>query len=225
MPRKRHKKKKKTHDLERLNAAFETAQEAEPEQQQSAAGMSPATAEETASGDELRAEVEHLLRTAQEMRELAQRKQAEFENFRRRTERERAEVIRYASSDLVKEILPVLDNLERAIDASDPENESQLRQGLAIIHKQFKDILERNGLEEIDSAGKPFDPHLHEAVSRVETDDYPDGTVIEVFQKGYRMKDRLLRPSMVSVAHSRGTESATSDGDVESEDEVVRQSD
>ncbi|HXV63989.1 MAG TPA: nucleotide exchange factor GrpE [Vicinamibacteria bacterium] len=224
MPRKRHKKKRKPQDLEPLNADFETAQEAEPEQQHSS-GTSAAPAEETATGDGLHAEVERLRTTAQEMRELAQRKQAEFENFRRRTERERAEVIRYASSDLVKEILPVLDNLERAIHASDTENESQLRQGIAIIHKQFKDILERNGLEEIDCEQKPFDPHVHEAVSRVETDDYPDGTVVEVFQKGYRMKDRLLRPSMVSVAHSSGTESAPSDGDVESEDEVVRQSD
>lgn len=221
MPRKRHKKKKKPQDAEGLKEVGSTAEAAE----EGKASAAEVAAGETEPEVELRAEVERLQRTAQDMRELAQRKQAEFENFRRRTERERADVVRYAASDLVKEILPVLDNLERAVEASETENDSRVREGIAIIHKQFKDILERNGLEEIDCVGKPFDPHLHEAVSRVETGEHPEGTVVEVFQKGYRMKDRLLRPSMVSVAHSsHGPEAASPDEDAESEDEVVRQS-
>jgi molecular chaperone GrpE len=154
-------------------------------------------------------EIERLRAEASEMRDLAQRKQAEFENYRKRMERERLDLSRYAEADVVKEVLPVLDNLERALRAEG--SEGQLRDGVVIIHKQLQEILSRLGLSEVESLGKPFDPHIHEAVSQVESSDRADGTVLEVFQKGYLFKDRLLRPAMVSVARRPPGESEDED--------------
>jgi molecular chaperone GrpE len=158
--------------------------------------------------------MERLAREASSMRDLAQRKQAEFENYRKRMERERADFVRHAGFDIVKEVLPVLDNLERALRAAEPGSESQFRAGVEIIHRQLQDILARQGLSEVESLGKPFDPHLHQAVSHVETDAQPEDTVVEVFQKGYLFRDRLLRPAMVSVARAP-ERSVRSSGDEE----------
>lgn len=156
--------------------------------------------------DLLREEIDTLTAGVEEMRLLAQRTQAELENYRKRVERERAETTKYAAVEIVREILPVLDNLERAVEAADTVSTSgdddQLREGVHIVQKQFRDTLVRQGLQEVPAEGAPFDPHVHEAVGRVETEDHPDGTVVEVFQKGYLFKDRLLRPSMVTVAQS-----------------------
>jgi molecular chaperone GrpE len=115
-------------------------------------------------------------------------------------ERERSDVSRYAAAEEVREILPVVDNLERAVKATPGSSEEQIRDGVAIILRQLQDLLNRMGLTEIPSLGKPFDPHVHEAVSQTETEEHPDGTILEVFQRGYQFKDRLLRPAMVSVA-------------------------
>ena len=134
------------------------------------------------------------------MRALAQRKQAELENYRKRVERERAESIKYATADLMREILPVLDNLERAIAASRSGSEEQLLEGVEITRKQLHEALTRQGLVEVEAISAPFNPHVHEAVGKVETNEHPEGTVVQVLQKGYLYKDRLLRPSMVNVS-------------------------
>ena len=152
-------------------------------------------------------ELRTALNDAQEMRLLAQRKQAEFENFRKRVDRERSETIKYAANETVRELLPVLDNLERALEATTKlvsgEAEAQLQSGVELIYKQLRDILLRQGLSEVEiKEGQIFDPHVHEAVGRVHTQEQPEGTIIEVFEKGYRFKDRLLRPSKVTVSHS-----------------------
>jgi molecular chaperone GrpE len=183
----------------------------------------PPVAEET--GLDVRtddSEIERLRQEAAEMRELAQRKQAEFENYRKRMERERIELARYAGADVVKEVLPVLDNLERALRAAGGASEQQIRDGVAIIHRQLQEILTRMGLSEVESQGKPFDPHIHEAVNQIETESHPDGTVLEVFQKGYLFKDRMLRPAMVSVARAP---SSPVDGTPQAESEPVREAD
>ncbi|TDI46949.1 MAG: nucleotide exchange factor GrpE [Acidobacteria bacterium] len=180
-------------------------------------------------GDEPPAEAQELDRLAaeaQEMRLLAQRKQAELENYRKRVERERAETIKFAVADLMREILPVLDNLERAIAASKTGSEEQLIEGVEIIHKQFHDALTKQGLLEVEAIAKPFDPHVHEAVGRVETSEHPEGTVVEVLQKGYLYKDRLLRPSMVNVsqpAEGRPVEDNYDESVQEDENRVVPQ--
>jgi molecular chaperone GrpE len=172
------------------------------------------------------AELERLGSEASEMRDLAQRTRAECENYKKRMERERAELVRLAGFEVVKEILPVLDNLERAIRASESSPEEQFRAGIEIIQRQFKEILTRMGLSEVESEGKPFDPHLHEAVSRVETTKHPEGTVVEVFQRGYTFKDRLIRPAMVAVAQLPSGGGRNDGGpSTENEGEVVRRSD
>ena len=172
-------------------------------------------------------EVERLQREASEMRDLAQRKQAEFENYRKRMERERLDLARYAGADVVKEVLPVLDNLARARTYAAGSSEEQLKDGVAIVHRQLEEILARMGLTEVESQGKAFDPHIHEAVSQLETVEHPEGTVLEVFQKGYLFKDRLLRPAMVSVARapSGGPDRDETDPASDDESEAVRRSD
>jgi len=171
-------------------------------------------------------ELARLQAEASEMRDLAQRKQAELENYRKRVERERAELSRYANADVVREILPVLDNLERALGAG--ASEGQLRDGVAIIQRQLQEILTRLGLVEVESMGKPFDPHVHEAVTQQETEDHPEGTVLDVFQKGYLFKDRLLRPAMVSVARGHsgdGEDRRAADPGSDDESEAVERPD
>ncbi len=173
----------------------------------------PGDLEEAATPEEL------LRREVEDMRLLAQRTQAELENYRKRVERERAETLKYATIEIVREILPVLDNLERAVEAAETNGPARdddlLLQGVAIVQKQFRDTLVRQGLEEVEARGRLFDPHVHEAVGRVETEDSEDGTVVEVFQKGYRFKDRLLRPAMVTVAQRSDGGSQGSEGEGE----------
>lgn len=193
-----------------------------PEEPPASAAESTGASEVDDRGDD--SELERLQKEASEMRELAQRKQAEFENYRKRMERERGDLARYAGADVVKEVLPVLDNLERARSYAAGSSEEQLRDGVAIIHRQLQDILNRIGLTEVESEGKPFDPHIHEAVSQVETAEHPEGTVLSVFQKGYLFKDRLLRPAMVTVARSPSGDGEDRDP-AEARSEAVEESD
>jgi molecular chaperone GrpE len=130
------------------------------------------------------------------------RRQAEFENYRKRIERERAETFQRSRADLLLEMIPILDNLERALlsleeSEGDPE---ATRHGVALIHKQFKDTLTKFGLRPVESLGCTFDPHVHEAVTIEPTDEHQENTIIEEFQRGYKIGDRLLRPAKVKVA-------------------------
>ena len=133
-----------------------------------------------------------------ELKELLLRRQAEFDNFRKRTERERSEYIQYAGTELVREMLPALDDFDRALktECSSPE----YAKGVEMIYSRMYETLRKMGLEPIEAKGKPFDPHMHQAVERVETTDSPDGTILDEFQRGYMFKGKMLRPSMVKVA-------------------------
>ena len=162
----------------------------------------PEASEDHAFATQEISEAERLEIEVQQARDLLRRKQAEFENYRKRVEREREGVVAYAAAELVKELLPVLDNLERALDASEGATVDRFREGVEIIYRQFRDVLIRSGMKEVEAVGHPFDPYVHEAVSRVESSEQPDGTVVEVLQKGYYLKDRLLRPALVSVVQS-----------------------
>jgi molecular chaperone GrpE len=126
------------------------------------------------------------------------RKQAEFDNFRRRTERDRSDYLQFAGMDVARELLPVLDDFERAlkVECSD----SNYAKGIVLIHQRLSDILKKMGVEPLEAAGRKFDPNVHEAVVRFPTDEVEDQTVLEVFQKGYNFKGKLLRPAMVKVA-------------------------
>ncbi|HEX6097036.1 MAG TPA: nucleotide exchange factor GrpE [Thermoanaerobaculia bacterium] len=123
---------------------------------------------------------------------------ADFENFRKRTEREKADFFRYATAAVLKDVLPVLDNFDRALDHAAEGDE--FHKGVLLIYKQLYDVLQKHGLKPIDEASVPFDPNIHEAVVREENDAVPNHTVVAVLQKGYFLHDRLLRPAMVKVA-------------------------
>ena len=126
------------------------------------------------------------------------RAQAEFENARRRATKEQQDFRDYAAADAVKSLLPVLDSFERALQVkSEP---GDLRSGVELIYKQLQDALAKLGVRAIPAKGEPFDPHVHEAIEMVETSDAADHEVIEELQRGYKIKDRLLRPAMVKVA-------------------------
>lgn len=131
------------------------------------------------------------------------RSQAEFDNARRRAERERSEFVQYAGMEMVREILPVVDDFQRALQSGASLNEGPAKvyiKGIELIYQRLVDRLTKVGLEPIDTAGKLFDPNLHQAVERVESSDEPDQTILSEFQRGYLFKGRLLRPSMVKVA-------------------------
>ena len=126
------------------------------------------------------------------------RAQADFQNLRRRTEQQRIEVYDSATAEAVRVLLPVLDDFERAlrVDAVDKEYAA----GIELIYGRFFETLKKLGLEPMDSKGQPFDPQIHHAVDMVETDEAPDHTILDEYQRGYNFKGRLLRPAMVKVA-------------------------
>jgi molecular chaperone GrpE len=141
-----------------------------------------------------------LEKEAADLRDQLLRRQAEFDNFRRRVERERAEYRVNATMDAVQAVLPVLDGLEQALKTPAHAGAKEIRKGVELVEKQLREILEKMGMTRIDAAGKPFDPNLHHAVEMVESSEHPDHTVLEVYQPGYFFQDKLLRPAMVRVA-------------------------
>jgi molecular chaperone GrpE len=126
------------------------------------------------------------------------RKTAEFDNFRKRTERERQQLAEAAAADLIGELLPLVDDMERALRAEG--NDDAIRKGVELIHKQLMETLRKRGVRPIEALGADFDPHYHMAVSHEPANDRRDGEVIEEFRRGYMLGDRLLRPAMVKVA-------------------------
>jgi molecular chaperone GrpE len=135
-----------------------------------------------------------------DLRKTLIHRQADFENFRKRVERERHEESRRATGVAIQHLLPVLDTFERALAAHDDPAYAEYRKGVELIYKQLWESLAKQGLERIDAQGKAFDPHVHQAIERVETEEYADGTVIDVLQPGYVFHGRVLRPATVRVA-------------------------
>jgi len=152
---------------------------------------SPALASVTAERDRLIEEKNDLV-------DRLLRRQAEFDNFRRRAERERADVLEYAHTESVRAILPILDDFERALKME--SNDKEYARGMELIYQRLSDALKKLGLEPISSKGEKFDPNLHHAVDTVETNNVADHTILEEFQRGYNFRGRLLRPAMVKVA-------------------------
>jgi molecular chaperone GrpE len=144
------------------------------------------------------AELQKLKAERDSLLDRLARAQAEFENARRRATKEQQDFREYAAADAIKPLLPVLDSFERALQVkSDPVD---FRSGVELIYKQLQDALAKAGVRAIPAKGEPFDPHVHEAIEMVETSDAPDHEVLEELQRGYKIKDRLLRPAMVKVA-------------------------
>ncbi len=178
-----------------LGAAQAALAEARRQLDQARAEAEAARAEAAAA----RAEAEAARRQAEETLDQLRRLQADFTNYRRRMMEEQSRWRQEAEAELARALLPVVDNLERALAAAGQDNHPVV-QGVAMVHRQFLEVLRQAGVEPIAAQGQPFDPYRHEAVAREETAEHPDGTVIEVFQKGYLYRGRTLRPAMVKVA-------------------------
>jgi molecular chaperone GrpE len=144
------------------------------------------------------AERDQLAAEKADLQDRLLRGRAEFDNARRRFERERSDFLQFAATDLIKEILPVLDDFERALKVETADR--KYSRGVELIYQRLSETLKKLGLEPIESEGKQFDPNLHQAVERVTTDDVDDQTILGEFQRGYYFKGKLLRPAMVRVA-------------------------
>jgi molecular chaperone GrpE len=139
-------------------------------------------------------------RERDELQERLLRTAAEFDNYRKRVERERRELADYIGADVLAGLLPIVDNFERALQAPAPPEADSFRKGVEMIHTQMLDLLRKRGVTLIDAVGTDFDPNVHEAVIHESSADHRDGEVIAELQRGYRIGDRLLRPAMVKVA-------------------------
>jgi molecular chaperone GrpE len=173
-----------------------------------AAAETPVHSPATGGGREL----EEAIRDKEKYYDLLLRKQAEFENYRKRIEKERAEGRSSAAVELVRRLLPALDNLERGLRSSEASSDP-LRQGVVLIHQQLLDALRKEGLQPIESLGASFDPQFHEAVEVLDVDGFEQGVVLEEMQKGYTFNGRLLRPALVKVASGKGTRAEGSPAD------------
>jgi molecular chaperone GrpE len=146
------------------------------------------------------AELAKLTADLEELRQTLLRRQADFDNYRKRIEKERFEDAKRATARVVEGLIPVIDGFEHALAAHREAEYESYRKGFELIYKQLLDHLAKLGVERLDPVGKPFDPHLHQAVDRAETKDLDDGTILQVFQPGYVFHGRVLRPAMVRVA-------------------------
>ena len=182
---------------------FITDDDDEPDALEEVVDEQAAAAEEAVAHEVLLQEVARLRREHEELHEMYLRKLAEFDNYRKRTIREREELRKIAAEGVISELLPVVDNFERALQHVGNSEPQAVGEGIAMIARQLWDILQRAGVEVLDPLGQPFDPELHEAVQRVEDSDQPPGTVVAVLVKGYSFSGRLLRPAMVAVAVER----------------------
>lgn len=149
--------------------------------------------------DSLRVQMDELQQELDRAKELYLRKLADFDNYRKRQEREMAEYRKVANANLVRDLLQVVDNLERAAASASAADDS-LRIGVELVLRQFKDTLARHGVTEVNPDGAAFDPSLHEAIQRVDSAEVIENTVVQVLQKGYVLGERLLRPALVVVA-------------------------
>jgi molecular chaperone GrpE len=175
----------------------------EPDQPAEEADTNKSVANASRTLADARKQVETLTQEKAALYDQLLRRQAEFDNFRKRADRDRTEVYNRARADFLLDLLPIVDNFDRALASAQTGGGAEsLQKGVELIHKQLKDALAKLGLQEIETVGQSFDPHLHEAVTMEPTDEHTENTVIEEFQRGYKLGDRLLRPAKVKVAAS-----------------------
>jgi molecular chaperone GrpE len=158
---------------------------------------SPEIEAEYASAD---AEVGKLAKDLEDLRQTLLRRQADFDNYRKRVEKERAEDSRRSTARVIEALIPVVDSFDQALASHREPEYANYRKGFELIHKQLIDNIAKLGAERIDPLGMTFDPHLHQAMDRTETTDKDEGTILQVFQPGYVFHGRVLRPAMVRVA-------------------------
>ncbi|QEK12370.1 nucleotide exchange factor GrpE [Crassaminicella thermophila] len=149
---------------------------------------------------ELSMKLKKLEEENEELNNKYLRMTADFQNFKKRVEKEKSDIYQFANEKLIMDLLPIVDNLERAVTShSDEANDESFAEGVKMILKQFLDIFKKNGVEEIDALGKEFDPNFHHAVMQEESDQQESNTILDVFQKGYTLNGKVIRPSMVKV--------------------------
>jgi len=192
----------------------------DPGQEEDTSGSDQAAkSAETAdsAGKSVTEELEELRKEKERVYDLYLRKQAEFDNYKKRLERDKAESIRYANESLICELLPVIDNFELAITAAEEKDQNHSHyQGVKLILKQLKDVLAKHELADIPAVGEPFDPAHHEAIMQVSSEQHPPNTVVQQQRKGYKLKGKLIRPAMVVV--SKKIETAAEEDKKESKD-------
>ena len=196
----------KKKDEQKLEEMQQEIDEAEAAQEDAAEGSEEEAPEEAASEgaamqeeiEALKGQVEKLTGDLQEKKDRLLRLQADFDNFRRRSAKEREEISAVVTQNFCKDMLPLLDNFERAMAAETKDVEA-FQKGVEMIFTQFQEVLKKNGLEQIEAVGQKFDPNFHQAVMRVEDPEKEDDTVAQELQKGYMVKGRVTRPSMVQV--------------------------
>jgi molecular chaperone GrpE len=184
---------------------------AQDEQQQDIESIDTAQSIESEMVQDLKSKLEIKTREAEENYDRLLRVSAEFENYKKRSAREMADFKKYANQSLLKELLPIIDNLDLAIKAAAEASngtDACLLDGVELTRKEILKVFENFHVEPIDALGKPFDPNFHEAVMREESDKHPENTVVNELQKGYLMHDRLLRPAMVVVAMPKSKDSS-----------------
>lgn len=189
----------------------------------SAAAQAPAVAQvSSAELDAANETIRGLEEERDEVKGRMMRVAADLENFRKRTAREREDMRKYGIDKVILELLPVLDNLERALQhAENNAEDNSITEGVRMVYRQFLTALEKHGVKSFESKGDAFDPQKHEAIQQVETDEHDTGTVLEQYQKGYFLHDRLIRPAMVSVAKKVTTPEATEPADDVVEPELI----
>ena len=196
----------KKKDEQKLEEMQQEIDEAEAAQEDAAEGSEEEAPEEAASEgaamqeeiEALKGQVEKLTGDLQEKKDRLLRLQADFDNFRRRSAKEREEISAVVTQNFCKDMLPLLDNFERAMAAETKDVEA-FQKGVEMIFTQFQEVLKKNGLEQIEAVGQKLDPNFHQAVMRVEDPEKEDDTVAQELQKGYMVKGRVIRPSMVQV--------------------------
>lgn len=176
------------------------AEEEKKKQRTTLASLRKEVEEKKREIEELKGALEEEEKKAKEYYSYLQRVQADFENLKKRVEREREEFVRYANEDLIVKLLEVLDNLERAIQI---ESENVSREGIEKIYKHMLSVLESSGVKQINALGEKFDPFRHEALMTVNSEDDDDETIVEEFQKGYTLHSKVIRPSKVKVVKNQ----------------------
>jgi molecular chaperone GrpE len=188
-------------DKKPSNSALELDHELPPAEDGDSPSAQGASPQNGGAASEAESELEKVKAERAAYLDRAARIQAEFENFRKRSVRQQEEFREYAVADAIKSLLPILDSLDRALKTKSVSLE-EFRSGIELIDKQFHDALAKLGVEPLEAEGEAFDPNFHQAVQMVDTDEVKDNQVIDELQRGYKLKDRLLRPAMVRVARN-----------------------
>jgi molecular chaperone GrpE len=192
-----------TEQTQKTDAAYEpeNGQEKQAEQPVAEASQSETASEAVEAADSAAAELEEARKLAEENYQRFLRTQADFDNFRRRARQEKEEFAKYASLKLIEQLLPAVDNFGRALSSSKENKDfDALAKGLEMTFRQLDQVLSQEGLTPIEAVGQPFNPELHQAVMQVESEEHEEGIVVEELQKGYMLKDKVIRPAMVKVS-------------------------